>query len=203
MMRPYTTPSITGMRWLGLAAVGVLLAAIGGILVISAGLTDPTPAALSTRSISLEKITLPAAVSQISWVTATPPEPHLDIRLTAAWAAGDPDAAYGLILGDPSIYLAVAVSPAGYLALWLCENGEEHYLLPWQTWPHVRPGAAGNEIQIEKQGNRIIVRVNREQLWSGLDPTSGAQTGIVAQSFTNPTTIQFERLQLMGKPEGK
>lgn len=202
-MKPYTTPSITAMRWLGLAAVSVLLAAIGGILVISAGLTDPTPAALPARSILLAQTTLPAATSQISWIATAPSAPHLDIRLTAAWVAGDPDAAYGLILGDQAVYLAAAVSPAGYVSLWLYERDEEHYLLPWQTWPHVRPGAAGNEIQMERQGNRIIVRINREQLWAGLDPTVGAQAGVVAQSFANPTTIRFEHLQMMGESAGK
>lgn len=191
------------MRWLGLAAVGVLLAAIGGILAISAGLTDPTPATLPAHSMQLEPVTLPAATSQLAWVAAAPPESRLDIRLTAAWESGDLDAAYGLAWGSPAGYLAAAVSPTGYVAIWLYEGGQEHALLPWQTWPHVRPGAAGNEIQIERQEETIVVRVNREKLWTGRGPTSGAQVGIVVQSFNNPTTIRFQQLQMMEQPAEK
>lgn len=197
-MKPYTTPSSKMMHWLGLAAVGVLLAAIGGILAISAGVTDPTPAVLPTRSIPLEPVTLPAAAEQINWLVAESAAPYLT-RLTAAWESGDPDAAYGLALGGPDSYLAAAVSATGYVSLWLYEGNRAHYLLPWQTWPHVRAGAAGNEIQIERQENEFIVRVNREQLWTGSHPILGTQVGVVAQSFNGPTTIRFERLQIMSQ----
>ncbi|GAB4150419.1 MAG: hypothetical protein Fur0021_12990 [Candidatus Promineifilaceae bacterium] len=188
------------MHWLGLAAVGVLLAAIGGILAISAGLTDPTPAVLPTRSIALEPLSLPATAEQINWLVAESAASYLTIRLTAAWESGDPDAAYGLVLGEPNRYLAAAVSATGYISLWLYEGDRVHYLLPWQTWTHVQAGAAGNEIQIERQEHRIIVRINREQLWTGSYPVAGTQIGVVAQSFNDPTTIRFEQLQIMSQP---
>lgn len=198
-MKPYTTPSGKMMHWLGLAAVGVLLAAIAGILAISAGLADPTPAVLPARSIPLEPVSLPATAEQLNWLVAESAAPYSAIRLTAAWESGDPDAAYGLALGDPNRYLAAAVSATGYVSLWLYEGNRAHYLLPWQTWPHVRAGAAGNEIQIERQENEFIVRVNREQLWTGSHPILGTQVGVVAQSFNGPTTIRFERLQIMSQ----
>ena len=183
------------MRLLGLAAVGVLVLAIGGILLMSAGIFDPIPATLPTAPLPLSPMTLTTTEPRLVWLAEADPSAPLDARLTVAGNAGSPDVAYALLLGNPVTFLAVILSPAGYTSISLHEKGRQIDILPAQTWPHIHPGSELNEIQFTRQDQTITVRLNRETLWSGRVPLTETCLGISGQTFAPPTTIDFISLQ--------
>ena len=57
----------------------------------------------------------------------------------------------------------------------VADGGEPHYLLPWQPWPHVRAGAAPNEIglDVDNSGRHVTARINRELLWQDVYKRQG------------------------------
>ncbi len=186
------------LRWIGALAIAVLAIAIAGILVISAGLFDPFPAHLDVTPRTPDPLPVPAGATVRRWEGALPPGGVADVRL-AATAAREP-VAYGLLLGGPERALAAAVSSEGYLAIWVDEGGDETALLPWQTWPHVRPGGAENEIRLGRDGDRVSVWVNRERLWEGVISGLGDQVGVVAIAPAGPAEARFTRLELWPDP---
>lgn len=129
------------------------------------------------------------------------PEPQLpatesSLWLSAAFQSGEADVAYGLIVGEEPHYLVTAVSPLGYVAVWEWQHGALFYHLPWQTWPHVQPGRATNEIWIDRQGGEISVRLNREQLWRAEVSLAATEVGLFVQSFGETAVIGFQTLRL-------
>jgi hypothetical protein len=195
MTKESETPAALPRRALGLSAVLLLISIATAIGLISAGVFDPKPAGPLCSEHVLESEQLAPESNRTLWLH----EPQLvgrdTVRLTAAHAGGDADVAYGLVLGEPQHYLAAAVSPLGYVALWEQTGSEVRDVMPWQTWPHVKLGGAPNEIQVDVVQGRVTVRVNREQLWQGSWQPPGGQTGLYAHSFGGASAIDFRQLQ--------
>ena len=183
-------------RWLGLAATSLLLGTVAAIMLISAGIFDPQPLGSEQDRRALTAHAVPAGASQITWLEMPLPRDAYTVRLTAAHESGESDAAYGLALGDDAAYLAAAVSPLGYVAIWQQLGEEKTTIMPWQTWPHVHTGQESNEIQIDVQRTQLTVRLNRERLWQGAWQSPGRQLGLVGQSFGGRTVIAFQEMVL-------
>ena len=190
--RPPPSPGV--WRVLGLAAVLLLLGAIAAIGLISAGAFDPQPTGdvADRRELSAQEI--PGGETRLTWHDTFVAGSAFTIRLTAAWATGEQDVSYGVVVGEKDDHLAVAVSPLGYAAVWLEQAGRREMMFPWQPWPHVRRGSAANEIQIELVEQKVRVRVNRERLWEGQRELQGAAVGLVAQSFGEESVVDFQKL---------
>lgn len=182
-----------------LAAAAVLLAGVGLVALIAAGAFDPRPLGPLVRSDTLEPRAL-AARGEASFALPDPfdgnwPD-HTSIHLTAAFAEGELDSGYGLTAGG----LTVAVSPLGYVAIWeQGDDGAPVYYLPWQTWPHARPGAATNEIwlDIEQDGGptRVTAWLNRERLWQGNLAAPVTNASLWLGSFGGPVRVDFQSVE--------
>ena len=108
------------------------------ILLILSGVNDPKPmGALVVERPLFPQIIAPQA-PQLSWLEDPIPAGSYSVRLTAAQEKGQEgrgmDIGYGLVLGSEKAYLAVAVSPLGYLSVWQQNGQETEVILPWQTW---------------------------------------------------------------------
>lgn len=129
-----------------------------------------------------------------------PLPPVAGVHLDAAWRSGELDSGFGLLWGTPQAHLGVAVSPLGYVAVWEERDGARRDHLPWQTWPHVRPGRSGNEIWLDRHADGLTVRVNREILWraagDALPPCDPCAVALWGTTFGGPAEIVFERLAL-------
>jgi hypothetical protein len=160
---------IRALSWL------LLLAFLLGVLVIGAGWLDPKPNGAWAGERPFPAQTIPPGSRQTIPLAESFPESNYSLRLTAVHQSGEPDAAYGLALGDGAA--RVLLSPLGYA---LVEVGETA-VLPWQPWPHVGSGDAANELWLDVGGvagnGRLAIRVNRELLWQG---PIGDQTGLVS-----------------------
>jgi len=122
--------------------------------------------------------------------------PPYTLRLTAQHTEGESDIGFGLVTGNADHYLVVAMSPLGYVSIWE-ETGEDQIThLPWQTWPHVRPGAAENEIWLDNDGQQVTVRLNRESLWTGRVDDGENQVGLYGQSFGAPAGVDYSNLTI-------
>lgn len=188
-------PPVT-WRLLGIVAVGLLLTAMAGIALISAGVFDPKP--LGTLQVQLtpgERV-LAAGESRLEWLEAPLPQAPFSARLTAAHVAGERDVGVGLALGESQTQVVVAVSPLGYVAVWEEEAGQRVTHMPWQTWPHVREDGEPNEIQLDVQDGQISARLNREQLWQGAWQGAEGNVGLYVESFGEPARIEFGELAL-------
>ena len=197
------TPPAAG-RAVRFAALGLGLAVALLILLIAAGAFDPRPhgpLAGSARPGPLARdgrgeTTLPQPAP-----FAAPPAAY-SVRLTAAFVAGEQDSGYGLALGEEGA-LTVAVSPLGEAAVWTtaAPGATPRYLVPWQPWPHVRPGAAGNEIWLDVAGNQqVTVWINRERLWQGPAGALAPAAALWLASFGGPVTVDFQTLDWYGSP---
>lgn len=183
-------------RLLGIAAVGLLLTAVAGIALISAGVFDPKPfGSLQQQSTPGER-TLSAGESRLQWLDEPMPQRPFSVRLTGAHVAGERDVGYGLALGGPQTRLVVAVSPLGYVAVWQEEAGQRLEHMPWQTWPHVRGGGEPNEIHLDVQQGQISARLNRELLWQGVWQAPGGNVGLYLESFGAGARVEFSELTL-------
>ena len=193
----HAAPPPSVWRWLGLAAVSLLLLSVATIAVISTGALDPGPAGTPVAVYSPGLLEVAAGSQEVAWSSAAPAGP-LAARLTAAHAAGELDSGYGLLLGDADAYLVAAVSPLGYVALWQEQGAGRSEILPWQRWPHVERNGSPNEIQVSVAGSAVTVRVNRELLWEGTVSLQATTAGVYLQSFGGPATVDFQRLSLYG-----
>lgn len=183
-------------RLLGIVAVSLLLTAVAGIGLISAGVFDPKPLGpLQHRSAPGERI-LAAGESDLQWLQEPLPDTPFSARLTAAHVAGEMDAGYGLALGAPQAHLVVAVSPLGYVAVWEMAEGQRLDRMPWQRWPHVRRDHEPNEIHFDVEEDQILVRVNHELLWQGAWQIAEGGVGFYLESFGEPARIEFRELTL-------
>lgn len=192
------------MRWPALLLVATI-ALIGIVLaLIAAGTWDPRPAGHQTASIAPGHRTTGGS-GAVEWLAdpALPPPSAVPatIRLQAAFDKGEADSSYGLVWGDGSSAILIAVSPLGYAAVW--EQGAPGepalFHVPWQPWPHVRPEREANELWLDlvPAGNRLSVtaRVNREILWEGSVPAPGTpQAGLWLGSWGGRATVDFREL---------
>lgn len=189
----------TGLRLVAAAGLGLLLLAI---FLITGGRFDPHPVGPLAADIPLTSLTAAPETTTLRWLDAPLPDQPATAQLTAAFSQGAVHSGYGLAAGTAQAYLATAVSPTGMVSIWEHVAGEPdgpHIILPWQVWPHVRDGAAANELWLTLEENTAEVRINREPLWSG-PVTVGPENsryGLIAMSFTRePAVVDFERLRL-------
>jgi hypothetical protein len=174
------------------------------LMFISAGVNDPKP----MGDLVVERPLFPQLVAPQSPPVTWLDEPILDgnysVRLTAAQEAGDTgqgmDIGYGLVLGNDDNYLAVAVSPLGYLSVWQEMAQETETILPWQTWPHVARNVAVNEIWLDMDStNQLTIRINRELLWQGeIVPVTG-KIGVIGESLGETAVVDFQLLEIFSE----
>src|SRR5690554_5568142 len=183
-------------RVLGIAAVGLLLTAVAGIALISAGVFDPKPIGRLQLQLAPGERMLDGGERLLEWLDEPLPQAPFSTRLTAAHISGEQDAGYGLALGSRQEHLDVALSPLGYVTVWQEMDGERVEHMPWQTWPHVRRGQEINELQVDAQNGQISARINRELLWQGNWESAGGNVGIYAESFGEAALIEFRDVAL-------
>lgn len=199
---PETEPALAdSSRWIGRAAVLLLLTALLGIGLISAGVFDPKPLGDAVISLPVESLTVESGGNRLHWLDTPLPPPPYSLQLTAAPTSGEQDIGYGLALGDEANYVVAAVSPLGYITLSSCSltiddcqlTIDNFSPLPWQTWPHVRPDV--NEIWLDVDGDELTVRVNREFLWQGEIQLDG-RIGLWLESYGGAAAVHFQKLDL-------
>lgn len=167
-----------------------------GLVVVAMGLFDPQPKGQLLVALPLEMMVVPAGQFNVKWLHEEIPAGNFTIRLTAAGPTAEPFVGYGLTLGRPESYLAVLVSPTGYVTMTPAPG--RSFSDQWHTWPHIHPQSS-NEIQIDHdEGNHLTIRINRELFWQGEWPLAGNQIGLVGQGFENGVSIDFQELALWG-----
>lgn len=194
-------------------AAGLILGSVAlAVALIAAGAFDPRPVGPLQASEQPGKRALPAAgevafPQPAPWAGGSVPA-RFSVRLTAAPANGETDSAYGLALTNGDAQLLLAVSPAGYLTIRETRGGEPPaYHLPWQTWPHVRPGTQANELWLDvaqtDTGAQVTAWVNRERLWSGATDWTPRDTGLWLGSFSGPVTVDFQSFEWYTAPDAQ
>ncbi len=171
------------------------------IIAISAGIFDPKPLGDLFESYQLERKEIATEERSLTWLNQSAPAGDFSLRLTGAWLSGEQDIGYGLVIGDPDRYLVIAVSPLGYLSVWIETLNNEaptsEKLISWRTWPHIGLAKDQNEIWIDVQDGTITkVWINRELL--NLDPTElpGRGLGYWLSSYGEPATVNFDSLKV-------
>ena len=184
-------------RWLGLSAVLLMAGSVLAIALISAGVFDPQPIGEESGRWALETVELAPGAREIMWLEERHLPASYTVRLRASFIEGNPDAGYGLALGQEEAFLATAVSPTGYVTIWRETSGSKREeIIPWQTWPHVAPGSDDNEIQIDVGEDNVTIRINRELLWQGQMSMAGDRVALYGESFATGASIQFQELRL-------
>ncbi|UCC50977.1 MAG: hypothetical protein JSV68_17975 [Anaerolineaceae bacterium] len=188
------------IRWINRAALLLLAITLLALVLIASGLFDPAPLGSQLWARELPQMSVPSNTREIQWIGEEVPQSPATIRLTAARQSGEQDIGYGLVVGDETAYLAVAVSPLGYLAVWETANQDvttdDSYLLEWQTWPHVHTDSEDNEIWLDIDGNRANLRINREWLWEGEIRGGTNHIGLLGESFGDTAAVDFETVEL-------
>jgi len=194
-------------RALRVAALTLLVITVIAIALITAGVFDPRPfgaTALVEQPGPRALTDAREAVAPLTAPWAAPPS-RFSVRLTAAHTAGEPDSGYGLVLGDGAGRLIVALSPLGYVTVREEQAGAEPVVhLPWQAWPHVRPGTAANEIWLDVENGdgraAVTVWINRELLWQGAVGAAPQQIDLYQTTFGEPATVDFSRVEWFAEP---
>ena len=179
-------------RWLRIGTILLAATAVLFITLILAGVFDPQPVGELQWEQPLSAQTIAAQTRRVIWLERSTPAGPYSLRLTAVHRAGEMDVGYGLVVGDEEQFLAAAVSPLGYAAVW--QQPDASFLFPWQAWPHVRADA--NEIWLDRVDGRLTVRLNRELLWQGQVEDSDGRIGLILESVDAAAVIEFQALQL-------
>jgi hypothetical protein len=193
---------------LRLAAFLLALGLAVAVLLIAAGVFDPRPLGPLLRRDHPGIHALPAT-GEMSlpqsppWPASTPPD-RFSVRMTAALVSGETDSGYGLALGEAE-QLLIAVSPTGYVAVREAKGGAPPtFLLPWQPWPHVRPGEQANEIWLDvartRTGAEVTAWVNRERLWRGALDGPPDDVKLWLAGFDGPVSVDFQSLDWYTAP---
>lgn len=192
---------------LRVAAIIILLAAVATIGLIAAGAFDPKPYGLLAAVEQPGPQTAHGAGETVTPLDVPWPDPpdRFSIRLTAAHTDGEADSGYGLTLGDGGDQLGVALSPLGYVSVWEEGTGAEPVArLPWQPWPHARPGTDANEIWLDVDqsgdGTAVTVWINRELLWRGEVDFTPRQASLYHITYGEPATVDFRRVEWFAEP---
>ncbi len=187
-------------RWLIGAAVLLLVVIVVAIGLIASGVFDPVLAGPRQWQVNGKQIAVPPQSRRVSWLAEEIPDSNLTIRVTGALEKGEKDSGYGLTFGDEENYFAVAVSPLGYLAIWESrlhtDTRNDSFLLPWQTWPHVKREHELNEIWVDISGEKASVRINREWLWEGEIGSKSRGIGLLGESFAETALFDFPSIEL-------
>lgn len=173
------------------------------VVLIAGGMFDPRPFGSLLRHDRPGVHALPAASERAipqspPWLPDAPPR-RFSVRLTAALTGGDVDSGYGLALTDGAEQLLIAVSPTGAVVVREADgSAPPTYHLPWQPWPHVRPGTAENEIRLDvtrtDAGAEVTAWVNRERLWHGATDWTPSDVALWLGSFDGPASVEFRAL---------
>lgn len=211
------TPPRAAGRVLRLIAAALALVAVALVLLSALGAFDPRPLGPLFKSAYPGPMGLEGEGEMFQWRPspfATLPA-RRSLRLTANYVSGEMDSGYGLALGNGARgdgtrgdgargdgTLTAAVSPLGEVAVWTTTAGEKRYLLPWQPWPHVRTGAATNEIwlDIDATANpaHVTAWVNRERLWQGEIALTSGEVAPWLGSYGGSVTVDFTTLAWYG-----
>lgn len=173
-------------------------------LLIAAELFDPRPLGPLRDSAASSSLSVPAGATAVHWQEDRPPAGPFSVKLEAALRSGGSDSGYGLLLQTASGLTAVLISPLGYAAI--LQGGDADALwgagapMPWQPWPHVRRDTAVNELWLNLDGQRLVVRLNGELLWSGPLAEPITRLGLAGQSFGETAVIDFPALDLYAGP---
>ncbi len=190
----------TRFRWLMRGAILLLVVTVLAIGLIASGVLDPAPNGSLLWEHDQEQISVASQLRDVLWLEEDVPDSAFTVRMTGALNTGEEDSGYGVAIGDQDAYLAVAVSPVGYLAIWEydrhTERTQDNYLLQWQTWPHVNTGKVPNELWVDVAGERATVRVNREWLWEGEVGRRTGQVGLLGESFAKAAAFDFASVEL-------
>jgi hypothetical protein len=197
--------------WRLIRAVAAVLVAVSALLIalIAAGAFDPRPFGPLVRVDHPGVLQTMAASGSLDmqtspWSSGSHPDRY-SVRLTAALADGEADSGYGLALVGEDGQLLVAVSPTGYVTVReMCDGEPPIDRLPWQPWPHVRPGTQANEIWLDARqvnaGIEVTAWVNREQLWSGTLGWMPDGVALWLSSFGVAAAVDFSTLEWFAAP---
>lgn len=177
------------------------------IILIITGMFDPRPFGSLVAVDQPGSQTVTEAGEAIVSQTAPWPAPpgRFSIRLTAAHITGESDSGYGLTLGDSDGRLLVALSPLGYVTVREERTDTKPVIhMPWQTWPHVQPGTAANEIWLDVNNSddqaAVTVRINRELLWQGKIHVTPQQVGLYQTTFGGSAAVDFRQVEWFAEP---
>lgn len=88
--------------------------------------------------------------------------PPLTVEVTARQVGGDPEARYGVQIGDANNGLSVALNGHDYMAVDALHGGETTPLLTLQRFIHVRPQGEPNTIRLHVTAESVEIRINDE-----------------------------------------
>lgn len=158
---------------------------------VGSGWGDPQPLGALTQVIEPGTMVIPEGGDRVmSWLETGELGGRFSVRLTAVFQSGERDIGYGLLLGSPQTATAIKLSPLGYLTIQqspISNSQSPISILPWQTWPHVRPDR--NEIWVDVDKTVLTVRVNRELLWVGELVEPVVRVGVVGEGFGEETAV--------------
>ncbi len=185
---------------LGETAVFLLLAVLLLIWLIQLGLFDPKP--IGTAQWRLDYPSQTVLARQLVWTDYPLPEGAYTVLLTAVHQSGEKDTGIGVLLGNDTHYLAVQLSPLGYVTVWQNDSSSTAPppLLPWQPWPHVNPNSPTNGMGLSVQNGRLTVRVNGEWLWEGEMPPLTGYVGWIGESFAETAVWQLSLTGFSAQP---
>ncbi len=178
----------------------LFVGSVAAILVVS-GVFDPQPVGMLQVVVEPVGQMTVDGTRRVKWLDVQVPDGDFSVRGTAVYQSGNPDSLYGLAIGTDENYLAVAVSPLGYVTVQQSTITQSSVLspqsfVPFQTWPHIRTGTMLNEIWVDVVGDEVTVRINRELLWMGEVEGAGRQVGIVGESFGETAVFDFQEIRL-------
>ena len=191
---------ISKPRAISLLAICIVCIILLVALLSDLGVFDPLPESELLWQEELQAMHVPPKSAEVRWLKEELPQAPLEIRLTAAYGDGEIDSGYGLILGQEKGSISIMISPLGYAAVSQQWNGDElgivDFLVPWQTWPHIRTGDDINELIIYLDSDKMTARINREWFWEGegFEPIRAA--GVIGESFGNAVTINFNSAEI-------
>ena len=165
---------------------------------------DPRPLTTPNEVQSLAAVSLPAGERLTEWLGMGLPEGGM-VRLTAAHAGGEEDVLYGALWGTADDYLAIGLSPLGYVVLEQVTAEGTTPLLPLQTFPHGRGGTAENSLwlQPDPATHQLTIRLNGEILWHTAEAPPAwlaeAELGRWGESFGGTAEINFVAVELWGE----
>lgn len=188
--------------WLRVGAGLLALTAVSLFLLIALGLFDPKPVGEQARPAVPHTLTIPPGEQRTFWLPEPLPAGDFTVRTTVRHQSGELDSGAGVALGDSCTAVIIALSPLGYATIHqitptatgclpLTAHRSLPTILPWQPWPHIRPGEAANEIWVTVADGQMQVRLNRELLWAGDAPIQPTQVGWYGESFGGTAVFHF------------
>ena len=164
-------------RFLNLLLLLLLATVVIAVGLVSLGFFDPQPAGELAHEFEAGVYTVSPGEERLEWFPLEEGLPDdFALQMLNVIDDGEPGIEVGVAAGDSAAALVLALSPNGYVAIWEETLNGKRYLLPWQSWPHVRPGE--NEIWLQREGKRWQARINRELLWEGSWEGRGGLAGI-------------------------